>query len=453
MQKQTSLITKKTQARVSKSKRANPLDPSITQGSIAVVGLGYVGLPLLLRARKNGRMVAGIDISEKRRDMIEKRAVPDLDNASELELKKGGLPISGEFKAVAESEIIIICVPTPVDATHIPDLSPVIDAATGIAKYLKPGHLVILESTVHPGTAEEIVIPLMEKESGLTLGTDFDFAHCPERINPGDPLWPVEKIPRVIGGATPRSLERAATFYRSILDANVREMGSIREAEAVKMVENSFRDVNIAFVNELAMSFNTLGIDVVNVLEGAATKPFGFMLHYPGAGVGGHCIPVDPYYLIRYAKQNGFTHRFLSLARDINNGMPLFTVRLLEEELAKKNMSLHGSTIALLGLSYKANVSDLRESPAFVIKELLLKRGAKVKAFDPFSKKDSDVHSLEDALNGADAAVIATAHNAFKTLTPKQFLAHSVGVVIDGRNCLRKELFHGCTVAYRGIGR
>jgi nucleotide sugar dehydrogenase len=430
-----------------------PIDAPAKIKNVVVVGLGYVGLPLALLARSRGHTVSGIDLDSKKRAQIKKGAVPDLDERSLKELRKGALSVFQDFSAVKSADVVIICVPTPVTHEYIPDLTPLKNACASVAKYMRPGQLIVSESTVHPGTAEEILIPLMENISGLKAGRDFGFAHCPERVNPGDEAWPVEKIPRVVGATTLHALKEAASFYRSIIGANVHEMSTIREAEAVKMVENSFRDINIAFVNELAMSFDKLGIDVTHVLTGASTKPFGFMLHSPGCGVGGHCIPVDPYYLIRYAKQNGFTHRFLSLAREINNHMPHFTVAMLEDELNKKELSLNGSTIALLGLSYKANVSDLRESPAFEIEKILKEKGAVVRTFDPTSLEQSSAKTLREALDRADAAVIATAHDLFKSLTPSSFLAHDVRIVVDGRNCLNNERFARSAVAYRGIGR
>jgi nucleotide sugar dehydrogenase len=410
-------------------------------------------LPLALLARMRGHEVAGIDVDAHKRAVISSGQVPDLDVRLLAQLRREPLAISGNFSAVERSRVIIVCVPTPVDHDHLPDLEPLKGAARSLAPHLRPGHLVIIESTVYPGTCSDVIAPILEEHSGLTAGIDFDLAHCPERINPGDANWPPEKIPRVVGGLTPRSAEEAAKFYRDILDAPVRAMDTMQEAEAVKMVENSFRDINIAFVNELAMSFAKLGIDVAHVLEGAATKPFGFMPHAPGCGVGGHCIPVDPYYLIRYAQENGFSHRFLALAREINNGMPAFTVDMLEEELEKKGAALAGSNVALLGLSYKSNVSDLRESPALEIEHELEGRGAVVRTFDPTSPERSSARSLNEALSGAHAAIVATAHDEFARLTPSQFIECGVSVVVDGRNCLDKKRFKESAVAYRGIGR
>lgn len=421
--------------------------------TIAVVGLGYVGLPLALLADRKGFRVIGIDVNPEKIRLISEKKSPFVDQRIEAELPNALLEATGDFSRIAEAEIVIICVPTPVYENHMPNLEPVEAASRGIAKYLKKGQLVILESTVNPGVSETVVLPILEKESGLTAGADFSLAHCPERINPGDPRWHVENIPRVVGALDKDGLERAAAFYRSILASEVRPMGSLKEAEAVKVVENAFRDINIAFVNELAMSFAKLGIDVVNVINGAATKPFAFMPHFPGCGVGGHCIPVDPYYLIEYAKENGFQHEFLSLARKINSGMPDFTVGTLEEGLKEKGKKLQGAAIAVLGVAYKADIDDSRESPSYEIVHLLRERGAEVRVYDPHVPADSTVKTLEDALRDADGAVIATAHKEFKGLTPEVFKQHGVGIIVDGRNCLSKEDFVSSGLVYKGIGR
>jgi UDP-N-acetyl-D-glucosamine dehydrogenase len=287
--------------------------------SVAVVGLGYVGLPLALLAARKGYTTYGIDIDQNKIDKLAKRIPPYKDADVQRELKKSTMIATRDISKVQEVSTVVICVPTPVFSNHMPNLEPVQKACEGIAPYLHKDQLVILESTVNPGVCESIVIPILEEISGLKAGEDFYVAHCPERINPGDKKWNVENIPRVVGSLEEKGLKLAKDFYESILVSKVKKMKSLKEAEAVKIVENSFRDINIAFVNELARSFAKLGIDVVNVIDGASTKPFAFMAHYPGCGVGGHCIPVDPYYLIQYAKQNGFQHKFLELARRINN--------------------------------------------------------------------------------------------------------------------------------------
>src|SRR3989344_5104507 len=422
--------------------------------ALAVVGLGYVGLPLVLLAAKKGYKVHGIDIDAQRIEQVKQKISPFKDEIIAEDLKQIAFTATTDFSVIKECDIVVICVPTPVDENHMPDLSPVEGACRASAPYLKKGTLVILESTVNPGVSEGAVLPILEKESGLKAGVDFYLAHCPERINPGDTKWNVENIPRVVGALEPSGLEKAVAFYRSIITGEVKPMGSLKEAEAVKVVENSFRDINIAFVNELARSFSKLGIDVVNVIDGAATKPFAFMPHYPGCGVGGHCIPVDPYYLIDYAKKkNGFSHCFLSLACKTNEDMPKYTVQLVEEELQKLGKLLAGSKVAVLGLSYKADIDDCRESPSFEIVKELERVGAKVNTFDPHVKNRSSSTLLESAVDGVDAVVVATGHKEFRELKPGFFLDRGIRVVVDGRNCLPKAKYLESGVSYRGIGR
>lgn len=419
---------------------------------LAVVGLGYVGLPLALLADRKGWQVTGIDINQAKVGKINDKIAPFADLKIEAELKTSGLKATAALDAVKDADIITICVPTPVYEDHMPNLEPVISACKGIAPYLHNGQLVILESTVNPGVCEEIIIPILEKNSSLIAGKDFYIAHCPERIDPGNTKWDVETIPRVVGSLEEKGLEKAVAFYRSILKAEVRPMASIKEAEAVKIVENAFRDVNIAFVNELAMSFQRLGIDAVNVIEGAATKPFAFMPHFPGCGVGGHCIPVDPYYLIDYAKKNGFHHEILSLARKINNNMPKYVIDLLTAKLGLIDLKLSLAKIAVLGLAYKSDIDDDRESPAYKIINSLQNLGAEVVTYDPFVKS-STADDLESALSGAQAVIIATAHSEFRGLQPDDFIKAGVKIVIDGRNCLNKEIFIHPDLIYQGVGR
>lgn len=422
-------------------------------GTVAVVGLGYVGLPLAILAESRGYRVVGFDIDKIKIALLQGRSVPFLSNEESIAFRKSRMRLSFDERILGEALTHIICVPTPVNEEHVPDLTPLAGACTAVGRHLKKGSLVVIESTVNPGVCESVALPILERESGLVCERDFSFAHCPERINPGDATWTTRTLPRVIGGAGPTSNARAILLYESLIDASVTPMNSIKEAEAVKMVENAFRDINIAFVNELAMSFDKAGIDIMHVIRGASTKPFAFMPHFPGCGVGGHCIPVDPYYLIRYGKENGFEHRFLIAARQINNEMPRYTVNLLEQLLRRKSMPLKGAIVALLGLAYKRDVPDLRESPALAIEAELKRGGAHVRKFDPFVPERSTAHSLEETLSGADAAVIATDHSVFRSLSPKDFLSHGVRVLVDGRNCLPKEEFVASGVAYHGIGR
>lgn len=421
--------------------------------TIAVVGLGYVGLPLAILAASRGFKVIGFDIDDVKVAQLEARDASFL-NPEELRAFKKAptLSVTANERDLERADTFIICVPTPVHDNHLPDLAPLESACEIVGRALQEGDLVVVESTVSPGVCEEVALPRLEKASKLGR-REFSFAHCPERINPGDLEWSVRTIPRVVGGINEESLAQASALYRTLLDAPVVEMRSVREAEAVKMVENAFRDINIAFVNELAMAFDKAGVDIVTVIRAASTKPFGFLPFYPGCGVGGHCIPVDPYYLIRYGRKNGFEHRFLVTARRINNGMPHFTVRVLADALRRQRKTMKGSAVALLGLAYKPGVSDLRESPALAIRDALRKRGANVRTFDPYALHASSARSLQEALRGADAAVLATDHAQFCALTPRDFEQEGVPIVVDGRNCLDKQAFSKSGVFYRGIGR
>ncbi len=422
--------------------------------TISIIGIGYVGLPLAILASNKGYIVYGIDLNKEKVKLINNKKSPFKDKKVASGLKKADIIATTDFSVIKKSSIVIICVPTPVFKNRHPNYKPLVAAAKNLSRYLQKGQLVILESTVNPGVSDDLAIPILEKGSGLMVGRDFYFAHCPERINPGDTKWDVSNIPRVVGGAERKSLEYATHFYKSILSSEIKPMGNLKEAEAVKVVENSFRNVNIAFVNELAQSFNKLGIDVVNVINGAATKPFSFMPHYPGCGVGGHCIPVDPYYLIDYAKKNGYRHRFLALSLKVNEEMPSFTVGLLKDELKKRNKSLKGSKVAVLGLAYKRGIDDTRESPSFEIIHDLSKKGANVQTFDPYIPDKSSAESLDMAIKDVDGVIVATDHDLFKNeLTKKLLKSKKVTILIDGRNCLNKSDFMDSKIIYRGIGR
>lgn len=420
---------------------------------IAVIGLGYVGLPLAIAAAEKGLLVIGFDNDKDKVKQLNNKEARFLSEDERAAFKEVTIDITSTFDALQEAKTFIICVPTPVSDDHLPDLSPLVAATRTVAAALKRGDMVIVESSVSPGVCGDIIIPILELESDLSVERDFAFVYCPERVNPGDKQYNTKNIPRVIGGAGPLSLERGLSLYASILDAPLKAMKSLKEAEAVKMVENSFRDVNIAFANELAMAFDKEGIDVVNVIDAAATKPFGFMAHYPGSGVGGHCIPVDPYYLIHYGLQHGFVHRLLITAREINNYMPHYTLKILTEALEFQGRTLATTTVTVLGLAYKPGITDTRESPAMDIYDGLKKAGASVRAYDPLVPWLSTASSLESALNGAQAVILATNHDAFLNLTARDFEEHGVDIVIDGRNALEKASFAGSPVSYYGIGR
>ncbi len=418
---------------------------------ITVIGLGYVGLPLAILAEKKGYEVAGIVKTSKTAELINNRKTPFSDKSLQRDLKNSQITVGINFEPVKNSSVVIICVPTPITSDNKPDLSILKDAATNLAGFINPGQLIILESTVNPGISEEIVIPIIEKVFKKKCGRDFFFAHCPERINPGDKKWTINKIPRVVGGFDEKSRVMAEYFYNSILSTKVYNVAGLKEAEASKIVENAFRDINIAFVNELALSFQRLGIDVVDVINAAATKPFGFMPHFPGAGVGGHCIPVDPYYLIDYASKKGFKHDFLILARKINNSMPKYTVDLLLEGLREKKIKSESAKVLVLGIAYKAGIDDTRESPALKIIQLLKRNKINVKSFDPNVPLLSSFKTLDEALSFADSVIIATAHKDFIDLPFSAW--RKFQVVIDGRNCLDKKNFLKSGIYYRGIGR
>lgn len=417
--------------------------------TIGVIGLGYVGLPLALLAEEKGFDVLGVDLSQDKLKKLKNRKPVIDDEIANKRLTYSKIDFSDDFSKLASADIAIVCVPTPVDKNKNPDLTPVKGASVSAAKNLKPGSLLIVESTINPGVCDEVLIPLIEHETNHVIGKTLYIAHCPERINPGDPKWHVGNINRVLGADSAAGLDIAYEFYDNLVDAKIKKMDTIKEAEACKVVENSFRDINIAFVNELAMSFDMLGINVKNVIDGAATKPFAFMAHYPGIGVGGHCIPVDPYYLIEYARGYGFEHEFLSLARSINNSMPEFTVEQLIDGLNEVGMSLKGSRIAVLGLSYKANVADDRESPSYKLINILQDKGATVETYDPYFPEKSTAKSLEKALQQKDAVVIATNHTEFIST---DYSAHNIKVLVDGKNCINQEKNQNLTYIYRGIG-
>ncbi len=422
---------------------------------VTVVGTGYVGLPLACLLALKKHQVHGFDVNKKLTEKINKGIPPFKDSLVEKSLQKVVpfyLKATQNPKVIGKSDVVIISVPTPVDKDYRPDFNPLIGAVKTVGENLKKGQLIIIESTINPGVSEEIILPLLERKK-YKVGKDFYLAHVPERINPGDPERNVSNLPRNVGAFTKKGLEKAVVFYRSFIDAPINPMHSIKEAEATKTIENAFRDINIAFVNEIAKSFDQMGIDVVEVIKGAASK-FSFMPHWPSCGVGGHCIPVDPYYLIRKAETIGFSHDFLKLARRINNSMPDYTAELLQDELNEFKLSVKNTPVGILGISYKANIDDTRESPAFEIIEKVKKMGGEVMTFDPFLKKYSTEKSLQDILKKSLALIVATDHQDFiNRLDGKILKKNKIKVVIDGKNCLDKENIEAYGIRYKGIGR
>lgn len=420
---------------------------------VSVLGLGYVGLPLALAIDKTKKYeVFGYDTWAEKIEKINSGVCPIDDKDAREDIKSCTLVASSDEKILAGSDMFIITVPTPIDHRNQPDLRPVKSATETVVKYLKKGknQIIILESTVNPGVCEEVMLPIIEKKSGLKGGSDFELAHCPERINPGDSNWNVGNIPRNVGALTKAGTKRVADFYRSFIAGDVNELETIKEAEATKIVENTFRDINIAYVNELAKSFDAMGINLKNVLKGASNKPFGFLAHYPGCGVGGHCIAVDPYYLIKRAKQSGFNHRFLKMARSVNNSMPMYTVKLLEDYLESSGKKISGAKVGLLGLSYKKNIADLRESPALVIRDILKSKGAKIFVFDPHALAESDCKNLDEIINKVDYLVVPTDHNEYLALN--KISNKRIKAIIDGRNFLDGERIKAAGIYYKGIG-
>jgi UDP-N-acetyl-D-glucosamine dehydrogenase len=419
--------------------------------NIAVIGLGYVGLPLACLCAYKGMHVSGVDTDNNKVALIQKGVSPFMDQNLPKELMQSLTSINATTDirgAVGKSEVIVVCVPTPVNNEHLPDLKSLKEACTGIAESIVNDSLVIIESTISPGTTEDVVLPILKKS-----GKKFFLAHCPERIDPGNLKYTIRNLPRVLAGIDDESTEKAFGFYKSIIDAEIMRLRSVKAAEATKIMENTFRDVNIAFVNEMAKSFDKAGIDITEVIKGASTKPFGFMPHYPGAGVGGHCIAVDPYYLISKAKQMGFSHDFLILARKINESMPDYVVQLLNRKLKSAGVDIRGAKVGILGIAYKPEVSDVRESPFFKVKSILAKKEAKLEVYDPYVKEYSTVSSMDEILEISDYLLLITGHKEFTDLEITKFREKKIKIIIDGRNCLDMEKIKELGIVYHGIGR
>jgi len=420
---------------------------------VAIVGLGYVGLPTFVALDKTSKyQIVGYTRSKQKVDKINKGISPIEDSDVSAYLQSHKLFATNKQKDLEGSDVFIICVPTPIKDDYVPDYEPVISATQLVAPFIRKRSHFVLESTVNPGTCEEIIIPILEKETGLTAGVDFNVAHCPERINPGDLKWNIYNINRNIGSIDKRLNKEIAAFYRTFITKGIiNEVNSLKIAEATKIIENTFRDINIAYVNELAQSFDVMNIDLYETIQASSNKQFAFMPHWPGCGVGGHCIAVDPYYLIRRASLDGFNHQLLKYAREINNHMPSYTVQRLLLGLNDINLPLKGTKIALLGLSYKPDIGDLRESPSLIIEKKLKKLGADISVYDPFVSRAEK--NLFKTVKNAKAVVIATAHREIREKLLELLPKTKVKIVVDGRNCLDKEKIIKLGIVYRGIGR
>ncbi|MCS7305975.1 MAG: nucleotide sugar dehydrogenase [Thermoguttaceae bacterium] len=414
---------------------------------VGVIGLGYVGLPLALEFARAGFPVLGFDLDDKKIEAIHAgrsyiRHISDERLRLLVEGKKSD--VTADFSRLNEPDCILICVPTPLTKNREPDLSYIEKTSASIAAMLRPGQLVVLESTTYPGTTREVVRPILER-SGLRAGVDFFLAFSPEREDPGNPKFSTRTIPKVVGGLGPTDLRIACALYDAIVPQTV-PVSSPEVAEATKLLENIFRSVNIALVNELKVVFHRMGIDIWEVIEAASTKPFGFMPFYPGPGLGGHCIPIDPFYLTWRAREFEVTTRFIELAGEINTWMPEYVVSRLVEALNEERKSLKGSRILVLGVAYKKDVDDDRESPSYRLMELLLRGGAHVDYHDPFvpqlrpgrkyKYQMSSVPLTAETLQQYDAVLIATDH----TSVDYALIGEHARLVIDTRNAMARVL-------------
>jgi len=420
------------------------LKARIEDGSavLGVVGLGYVGLPLAVEMAKAGHRVIGIDVAADKVAHVSAGAsyIPDVPSADLAPLvERGLLSATTDFSRVRETDALAICVPTPLNEMKEPDTSFMESAARAVVPYLRPDTLVTLESTTYPGTTEEVIQPILES-GGLTVGESLYLAFSPERVDPGNPVWQTRNTPKVVGGVTPACTEHAVALYRRYIDTVV-PVSSTRAAEMSKLLENTFRGVNIALVNELLLLCERMRIDLWEVIDAAKTKPFGYMAFYPGPGLGGHCIPVDPFYLSWKAKQYDFRTEFIDLSGRINENMPYYVITRLMDAMNHQRKSLAGSRVLVLGVAYKADIDDMRESPAIRVTELLLEKEADVTYHDPyvecFTVGGTPVHRTETldsaTIAAADVVLIITAHSDFDYA----LIAREAQLVLDTRNAMR----------------
>lgn len=409
---------------------------------IGIIGMGYVGLPLALEFCKVGFDVTGIDLDKKKIDSINngKSYIEDATDADiGSAVRQGRLHATTDFSVLQQLDTVSICVPTPLRKTKDPDISYIISATKEIKKYLHPGQLIVLESTTYPGTTDEIILPELEG-SGLKVGVDFFLAFSPERIDPVNKLFNTKNTPKIIGGVTLKCTESARALYSQAVDKII-TVGSTRAAEMVKLLENTFRAVNIGLVNEIAIICNKLGMDVWEIIDAAATKPFGFMPFYPGPGLGGHCIPVDPLYLSWKLKMFNYNARFIELASEVNTNMPYFVVTKVFDALNAHRKSINGSNILILGAAYKKDVGDVRESPALDVIRLLKDKGGVISYNDPhiplLHEDNMDLRSIDlsdySALNNYDCTVIVTNHSSYDY----KKVVECSNIVVDTRNATK----------------
>lgn len=412
--------------------------------NIAIIGLGYVGLPLAVEFAKKGVKVIGVERNSLRVDLVNRGQsyIGDITNGTLSNVVKNGyLKASQNFDAIKESEAIIICVPTPLTRNKTPDISYIVSVSKHIVPFLHKGELVVLESTTYPGTTEEVVLPILES-GGLKAGKDFYLAFSPERVDPGNKEYRTGSIPKVVGGIDVKSTDLAAELYKIIVP-QVFKVSSPRAAEMTKLLENIFRLVNVALVDELAMFSEKININIWEVIEAAKTKPYGFMAFYPGPGIGGHCIPIDPFYLLWKAKEYDVDISFIELAGKINDAMPDYVVNKVSYALNSVRKTINGSKILVLGVAYKKDIGDIRESPALKVIAKLLKWGGEISYYDPFvpeitigGKTLKSLSSLsENALNNTDCTLILTAHSSIDY----SFVLDNSNLVVDTRNAVKQK--------------
>jgi UDP-N-acetyl-D-glucosamine dehydrogenase len=434
----------------------NEIEKLITEKSacIGVVGLGYVGLPLIVEFGLKGFKGIGFEVDNEKVKSINagRSYIVDVTDENVKKCVDGGkLGATTDFSQLSRCDVIIICVPTPLRKTKDPDMSFILSAGSQIQKYQRRGQLIILESTTYPGTTDEVLLPMLQ-ERGCKLDEDFLLAFSPERVDPGNPQFQTHNIPKVVGGVSKDSTETAALLYSQIV-GEVHPVSSARVAEACKLWENTFRAINIGMANEMARLCNALGIDTWEVVRAAATKPFGFMPFYPGPGIGGHCIPLDPHYLSWKARQHGFDSQFISLAEQVNSNMPGYVVKLVQHALNDDKKAVNGSKVLILGVAYKKDIDDMRESPALSVIDLLRAKGAEVIYHDPFVPEVTFDHAYtigdgeplynqeltDDLMNNSDCVVICTEHSGIDY----NRVCEMSRLIVDTRNALSPDIRNG----------
>lgn len=412
---------------------------------VGVVGLGYVGLPLAVEKAKAGFKTIGFDVQEKKVEMVNAghNYIGDVvDSDLDEIVKKGMLSATPDFSFIKDVDFIAICVPTPLDIYQQPDISYVKSSTESIAKYLKKGTMVVLESTTYPGTTEELIKPLLEKDSGLKCGEDFYLGFSPERVDPGNLIYKTKNTPKVVGAIGEDALEVIATMYRAVLDSDVHTVSSPAIAEMEKILENTYRNINIGLVNELAILCHKMNINLWEVIDAAKTKPYGFQAFYPGPGLGGHCIPLDPYYLSWKAREYGFHTSMIESSMMINDRMPEYCVERTSDILNRNKKSLNGSKILILGVAYKQDIDDYRESPALEVIKILEDKGAEVNYYDPFileythngNSKKGKTQLTKELLNEVDLVMVTASHSK----VDYNFVQQYAKVVFDTKNAMKE---------------